>query len=275
MANDLISPRLRNLLRDSFSDFGVLSIINDAFIGENVQKGEISSSRISGQRRLLVEEYYAGMDFSSSEDALRFANILADQMDRLKTLGTPEADKTLESLRLAAKRDQIEYVDGKISTPFQKNSLGVIGEIADVFNLSHLRQHINRIEGAVDTDPGLAVGSAKELLETTCKTILLELGQEIPANANLLQLARQARESLRLLPEDIEDEAKGAKTIKTLLGNLSAVAQSVTELRGLYGSGHGKEGRFRGIQPRHARLAVGSAVTLSTFLIETFLDQRQ
>ncbi|HZZ30473.1 MAG TPA: abortive infection family protein [Phenylobacterium sp.] len=40
-------------------------------------------------------------------------------------------------------------------------------------------------------------------------------------------------------------------------------------MRNFYGSGHGQDGRARGLTPRHARLAVGAASTLALFLFDT------
>ncbi|MGH8332335.1 MAG: abortive infection family protein [Pseudomonas sp.] len=40
-------------------------------------------------------------------------------------------------------------------------------------------------------------------------------------------------------------------------------------MRGLYGTGHGKDGEYHGLQPRHARLAVASAVAFIDFVSET------
>jgi hypothetical protein len=45
--------------------------------------------------------------------------------------------------------------------------------------------------------------------------------------------------------------AKGAETIKRVLSNLPTIVQGLAELRGLTGTGHGKEGKARGLQPRH------------------------
>lgn len=42
------------------------------------------------------------------------------------------------------------------------------------------------------------------------------------------------------------------------------------ELRGLYGTGHGRDGKYRGLEPRHARLVVGAAVAFIDFVTETF-----
>jgi hypothetical protein len=53
--------------------------------------------------------------------------------------------------------------------------------------------------------------------------------------------------------------------------NLASVVQGIAELRGWYGTGHGKDGKARGLSPRHARarLAVGSAATLAFYLLDT------
>ena len=47
---------------------------------------------------------------------------------------------------------------------------------------------------------------------------------------------------------------------------------SDAELRGLYGTGHGKHANTEGLSARHAKLAVGAAATLVTFLFETLAD---
>ena len=66
-----------------------------------------------------------------------------------------------------------------------------------------------------------------------------------------------------------------ATTMKKLLGNLRAIAESLGELRNVYGSGHGKSATYKGLQPRHAKLAVGSAVTLVNFLWDTYQIQEK
>ena len=58
--------------------------------------------------------------------------------------------------------------------------------------------------------------------------------------------------------DDVPQAAKGAEMVKRVLSNLATIVQGVAELRGLYGTGHGKDGKARGLQPRHARLAVGA-----------------
>ena len=133
----------------------------------------------------------------------------------------------------------------------------------------YVAQQITRMESAVNADPDLAIGTAKELIETCCRTILVERGVELPAMADLAQLVKRTSAELALTPYDIPDEAKAAKTIKRLLSNLANITQGIAELRNSYGTGHGKAATTRGLSPRHAKLAVGAASTLSVFLLET------
>ncbi|WP_425311225.1 abortive infection family protein [Leptospirillum ferriphilum] len=58
-----------------------------------------------------------------------------------------------------------------------------------------------------------------------------------------------------------------------ILRNLSALTKYLAELRGLYGSGHGRDGKHRGLEPRHARLSVGVAVAFIDFVTETYKER--
>jgi hypothetical protein len=144
-----------------------------------------------------------------------------------------------------------------------------VHEAAAAFDVPELQRQLARLQHAVQDDPGLAIGTAKELVETTCKTILHARGIAFDDHADISELVKATRKALELLPADVPEAAKGADTIRRLLSNLGTVAQALGELRNLYGTGHGKVGRATGLSARHARLAVGSAATLATFLLET------
>jgi hypothetical protein len=134
---------------------------------------------------------------------------------------------------------------------------------------------LERLKASVEEDPALAIGTAKELVETVCKTILHERQVEFPSDADIVALVKQTRQVLGLLPDDVPLAAKGAETIRRLLSNLGAIAQGLGELRNLYGTGHGRQGRTRGLTPRHAQLAVGCAATLVTFLLQTHEERTE
>ena len=145
--------------------------------------------------------------------------------------------------------------------------------MAAILTADQLNLQIERIHAAIDTDPALAIGTAKELVETTCKTILSDLGEGC-GTLDLGDLVKATTKALKLVPDGVPNEAKGADAIKKTLRSLGATVAGLGEMRNFYGSGHGQDGRARGLTPRHARLAVGAAGTLAMFLFETFDARR-
>jgi hypothetical protein len=154
------------------------------------------------------------------------------------------------------------------------SALGSLKEAAASLDRRQLLQQIQRLEQSVDADPDLAIGTAKELIETCCKTILTERGKPLEGAPSLPALTKAVCRELRLVPEGVHEAAKGAKTIRVILSNLGTIAQGLAELRQLYGTGHGREAMAKGLTARHARLAVGAATTLVTFLFDTHKDRR-
>jgi 23S rRNA pseudoU1915 N3-methylase RlmH len=148
-------------------------------------------------------------------------------------------------------------------------SLDDLKQKAKSLDAKHLAEQIRRMEDSVETDPSLAIGTAKELIETCCKTILSERGQEISGTPDIPTLTKATFKELKLVPEGVSNAARGADVIKRLLSNLSTVGHGLAELRGLYGTGHGQHGSTSGLTARHAKLAVGAASTLAVFLFET------
>ncbi len=148
-------------------------------------------------------------------------------------------------------------------------SLNPLKEHARLLNANHLAEQIRRLEASIETDPSLAIGTAKELIETCCKTILADRGKAIVGTPDVSTLTKATLKELRLVPEGIPDAARGADVIKRLLSNLGTIGNGLAELRGLYGTGHGKHGSATGLGVRHAKLAVGAAATLVVFLFET------
>jgi hypothetical protein len=146
---------------------------------------------------------------------------------------------------------------------------------AKVLDANHLAEQIRRLEAAIETDPPLAIGTAKELIETCCKTILAERGKPVTGTPDMPVLTKETFKELKLIPDGIPDAARGSDVIKRMLSNLASVSQGLAELRGLYGTGHGKHGKAAGLKPRHAKLAVGAAATLATFLFETHKETKQ
>jgi hypothetical protein len=167
------------------------------------------------------------------------------------------------------KRDGFQFIDGRIISGAGMSSLDDIKETAALFDAKHLADQIRRIEQSVEGDPSLAIGTAKELVETCCKTILAERGIRLNGSLDMPELTKAVLKELKLVPEGIPEQAKGSEIIKRLLSNLATIGHGLAEIRNLYGTGHGKEGTTQSMKPRHAKLAVGASTTLAIFLFET------
>ena len=142
--------------------------------------------------------------------------------------------------------------------------------VADALDAGWMAKEIERLENAIDRDPALAIGTAKELIETCCKTILTKRSVVFTKSEDLGDLTKKVAKELQLVPEGITDETKGADNIRLILRNLTQLTNNLAQLRGLYGTGHGRDGKHRGLQPRHARLAVASAVAFIDFVADTY-----
>lgn len=199
-----------------------------------------------------------------AEEACRLAGQMNDQLRK--------AGVELVEVERIAGRPKFEAKavgEGKNQTVKRANA------VADALSAGWMRKEIERLEEAIETDPALAIGTAKDLVESCCKTVLGELGVDFPKNANIPKRTKLVCSVLNLVPEGIPDEARGSDKIKLVLSNLSAITANVAELRGLYGSGHGRDGGYRGLQVRHARLVAGAAVTFVDFISATFAERRQ
>ena len=141
---------------------------------------------------------------------------------------------------------------------------------------TYVATQVARMQQAIlRNDPELAIGTAKELVETICRTILARHDEGDTSADKFPALYRRTAELLSLTPEQVTNETKATTITKGLLGSLSNIVSKMAELRNDYGNGHGKDSGHKGLRLRHARLAVGAASTLATFLIETDDEQRQ
>jgi len=269
---------------DHLAHAAVLREIEREFEGADIPFGPPpeQTGRQVGERRQMVQTYYNGLDFTAPADIGKFLNVLAVFMANLEhkfaearpwggqtdgAYARQEFDRFQQQLR----REGYEYRDGVIVPLSAAARLADAKLIAEQFDTVHITDQIKRIEASIDVDPALAIGTAKELVESCFKTILRER-DVVYDKEDLPQLGKKVFAAMKLVPDDVPDSAKGAKTIKVLLSNLATVVQGLAEMRGLYGTGHGRDGRSRGVTARHARLAVGAAATLVTFAFQTHLE---
>lgn len=235
--------------------------------------------------RDFVEEV-AGVDINDQ----RYTGEGGSKANRLRAFWRLESDHLVGELLIALIDYQLSIAQDGASCEYtqaaeecrqigrrllaHRPGLSPLHERAKVFNAQHLAEQVRRLEASMDKDPALAIGTAKELVETCCKTILAERGKPVTGTPDVSTLTKETLKELKLVPDHVPDTARGADVIKRLLSNLGTIGNGLAELRGLYGTGHGKHGSATGLSARHARLAVGAASTLAVFLFETHAESK-
>ncbi|GJM33633.1 MAG: hypothetical protein DHS20C18_26340 [Saprospiraceae bacterium] len=209
-----------------------------------------------------------------------FLDFLCEMIHPLVRGEFSEVNKMLQIFNDNLKEDNFELVEKtRISNkPIFVGRLKITGKdsiekkgqnIKKILTADYVSQQINLMESSIENSPHISIGLAKELIETSCKSIFDERNEVYGKNWDLPKLMKETTKLLKLTPDDIPNEAKAASSIKQILGSLSSVVQGIGEVRNEYGSGHGKDEKFKGLQPRHAKLAVGAASTLAIYLLET------
>lgn len=219
------------------------------------------------------------LDLLNCDDSI-FLTFLCEMLDPIVQGDDSEVTKLLQIFNDNLKHDNFEIIEkSRISDkPTFGGRLKIAGKesiekksetLKEMLTGEYVTQQINLMEASIENSPHFSIGLAKELIETCCKSIFEERNKNHNKDWDLNKLMKETTKLLKLTPEDIPNEIKAANSIKQILGSLCSVVQGIGEIRNEYGSGHGKNGRFIGLQPRHAKLAVGAASTLAIYLLET------
>lgn len=275
MNEEIINPKTRQVFREAMVEW-TLRQISDEFDAARVACDLNHSPSVTGERRSLVERYYCTVNWIEWEHVKQVIQVYEEVLLRLEqkiseceTDWEKKSKAELDKLIWCLNKDGFDWVAGRIVLGAGIFHLNEMKKTADIFDAKHMMEQIRRMESAVESDPSLAIGTAKELIETCCKTILADRGKTVSGTPDIPTLTKETLKELRLVPDGIPDAARGSDVIKRLLSNLGTIGNGLAELRGLYGSGHGKHGKSAGLGPRHAKLAVGAAATLAIFLFET------
>lgn len=213
-------------------------------------------------------------------DVSVFLNFLCELIHPIVRNDSSEVNRLLQIFNENLKEDNYEIVErtkisgkpifvGRIRITGQESIINKNISIKNMLNADYVTQQINLMESSIENSPHISIGLAKELIETCCKSIFEDRKEVYDKSWDLPKLMKETTKLLKLTPDDISNEIKAASSIKQILGSLSSVVQGIGEIRNEYGSGHGKDGNFIGLQPRHAKLAVGASSTLAIYLLET------
>jgi hypothetical protein len=153
-----------------------------------------------------------------------------------------------------------------ITTPVSQASETTLQSVTS----SSIHEYWQKALERVHNDPEGAITSARTLVETVCKYVLENKGIAFKEDGDLQKLYKQTASALNLSPDQ-----HGEDIFKQILSGSANVVNGLAALRNAFGDAHGKSKKYIKPKARHAKLAVGFAGTLSTFLIETFEEQNK
>lgn len=216
----------------------------------------------------LCEVYGSSMGkslkaFLEDEDEDKVIKLIVDLWDYCKTI----PDNTVSQIDL----NKGEAIINRISN-INPVVVCQISEIKDKFDNTYIQHQIEEMLSTQESDPTNAIGLAKELVESCCKTILAHYNLPIKYD-NLSKMVKATTKILKITPEDISDTIPEANSMKAILGAFATISDGLAHLRNTYGRGHGKDNNYKGLSLRHAKLAVGASSTLVHFLWDSFSRQ--
>ncbi|WP_240519574.1 abortive infection family protein [Amycolatopsis antarctica] len=232
---------------------------------------------VGGQRATRFQGYLDQVDWTDQSHVARAIRVF--EVALKPWFNPPDGftwgfEVAIPRLRRLLERDGYKLTDDGTITG------GPVAVVADqlLSNLTDpavIQDHLNRIVHAIEhDDPALAIGSAKELVESTAKVVLHEVGQAFSNKDDLPELVRRSQVALAVHPSNATVGPDGSDAVKKILGATVVVTSGVAELRNAgFGTGHGPGAARSGLGPRHARLAVNAARLWCEFMLDTLADK--
>jgi hypothetical protein len=265
---ELIRPATRIALRELTASIAV-RLIDNLWQSEQFAPATDPTTLGLSERRAAFQSYLDAVDWTDEQHVARairvFERLLQDHY-----LGSNEI--IYFRARQELERDGYQFDDdGRITRAGVTFRAGALANLTDATAIHDGLDRIRRAEQ--HEDPALVIGAAKELIESTAKLVLTELGQPPSPRADIPELIRDAQKALLLHPDTTTPGPDGTDAIKKILGSATGIAIGVAELRNRgYGTGHGPASARHGLSSRHAHLAANAAITWCELILETLAD---
>lgn len=268
------TPRVMRLLSDQLTATPMREI-DALFDDRGVALGpEQPLENDESVRRERMRRYLATLDLGDAADAQRLAAVLGDVLQKIiqdTATGWGNADGLRDKWTRILREDGFDLDESTGEVHLGRTAGARLTEHAlnALPDPQSIQDHLRRLGDSVDTDPRLAVSTAKALIESTAKCVLTARGRSYSRAAKVPALVNAAQESLGLAPKSVSDEDRA---LRQALQSLVTLTQSVTELRNSVGIDHGAEEVPKWVRPRHARLVVGAAQVWCQLMLETLAD---
>jgi hypothetical protein len=152
------------------------------------------------------------------------------------------------------------------TTPVVEQLSGMV----ETISFDTVQRDLDRALASIEADPEDAITAACSTIESVCRSVLIELGEPLPAKKDVQGLFNAVKGPLGLSPDRNDIDPLIAGDVRTTLGGLATVIQGVGALRTHAGDAHGRERGYARVDARIGRLSIHAASTVALFLIETW-----
>ena len=271
MSKDFLSVATRNEFRETLVGFTLGEI--EMMFGIGSLTPDIGyEPPVSGQRRSLVEQYYANIDFSNSQHIQQLVQVyeeIIEQLQDLKVTNYPDLQRTIDKLVRRMDRDGFRFKDGHFDSDALKHSIVGTSSLIQLSKVS-ITEHVQKAKDKIEIgDNAGAIASAYTLVEEFLKELLRRTSSDFKQDeGDIRKLYNIVSHQLNLNPsgQNLESYLKIIlQGLKGLLSGLYEIANKASD----------RHARRYNPEPHHAKLAVNAAFTLCEFLLDSHEYQLQ
>jgi hypothetical protein len=272
VARELISKATRNEFREVLTGF-VLREIDMIFESAGLSPRRDFDPQVSGQRRSLVERYYASVDFSKPSDVQKLVAAYEELMLQINARPSQWVDanrqkEVVQQLLSRMERDGFRYDHGHfVSEALRAQALNTPSLVA--LSRESISEHVEKAQAKVAAgDAAGAITNSYSLVESFLKEILRQTNTPFKENeGDIRSLYNCVADALNLNPKGEHLESH----LKTILQGLKSLVVGLYEVANKASDRHAR--RYNPA-PHHAKLAVNTALTLCEFLLDSFFYQQ-
>ena len=226
-----------------------------------------------GSKHAKAQEWLRRINKTESIDPLRILGRLIETYmeeqtkERMPWEPAPLTSEPTDQARIAGvlSRSELQYIRGGTIA----GALGAVSRTLDdyikEFDAPALEHEFSRALSNVDQSPREAVSAANNILESVCKVYIAERQLEMPSKQDLKPVWTVVRKDLGFDPGVVEDQ-----DLQVILTGLLALVDGIGALRTHASSAHGAGKTQYKLEPRHARLAIHAAHTVTLFILESW-----
>lgn len=271
MSRELISKATRNEFREVLTGY-VLREIDMFFEAGGITPRRGYDPQVGGQRRSLVECYYANLDFSSATDVKKLLTVYGEVIENLQQVAerNPESQNvTMSALLRRVERDGFRLENGRFVAAGQNATIVHAPSLVQLTEES-IQEHVEKARQKIaNGDSAGAIANTYTLVEEFLKQLLRKTGTTFnESEGDIRTLYKAVCTPLHLDPkgESLENYLKAIlEGLQRQIGGLFEVANKASD----------RHARRYNPAPHHARLAANAAFTLCEFLLESFEYQQK